>query len=232
MTTNSEHLHPETASANKLVTYLLDKGLGGAGPLSSAEDLASEYLIDREYVDNDERVDSLVNWETTKNFTTGFLTGLGGIVTLPVAIPSALGASWLIQARMVGAIARIYGHPLTSDRVRTMVLLALAGDVAKDAMKDLGVKVGTKLTQRAIKAIPGRALVEINKRIGFRLLTKAGQTGVVNFSKIVPVVGGVVGGTFDAVVCRKVGRTAKQLFRRPAGTVVDGEGVRSAESEG
>ena len=225
MKARAELISPNDPSASKLVTYLLEKGLGGAGPLSSAEDLATEYLIDDGYIDHDKRVDSLINWETSKNFTTGFLTGLGGVITLPVAIPSALGASWLIQARMVGAIARIYGHPPASDRVRTMVLLALAGDVAKDAMKDLGIKFGTKLTQRAINQIPGRALVEINKRIGFRLLTKAGQTGVVNFSKIVPVVGGVVGGTFDAVVCRKVGRTAKQLFRRPTGTVVEGEMV-------
>lgn len=223
MALESSEFVPTEASANQLVRYLLDKGLGGVGPLSSAENLAQEYLIDQGYVDLDERVDSLINWETAKNFTTGFLTGLGGVITLPVAIPSALGASWLIQARMVGAIARIYGHPLTSDRARTLVLLALAGDVAKDAMKDMGIKFGTKLTQRAINQIPGRALVEINKRIGFRLLTKAGQTGVVNFSKIVPIVGGVVGGTFDVVVCRKVGRTAKQLFRRSAGTVVEGD---------
>ena len=30
-----------------------------------------------------------------------------------------------------------------------------------------------------------------------------------------PIVGGVVGGAFDAIVCRAVGRTAKTLFRRP-----------------
>jgi glycerol-3-phosphate O-acyltransferase len=62
--------------------------------------------------------------------------------------------------------------------------------------------------------VPGRALVEVNKRIGLRLLTKAGERSFVNFSKAVPVVGGVVGGTFDAVVCRMVGRTARSLFRR------------------
>lgn len=201
------------ASANRLVAYLLEKGLGGAGPLSSADNLAEEYLIDQSYRDHDKRVDSLIHWETTKNFTTGFLTGLGGIVSLPAAIPSALGASWLIQARMVGAIARIYGHSLSSDRVRTLVLVALAGDVARDAMSDLGFKSGTRLTQRAMNQVPGRALVEVNKRIGIRLLSKAGQAGMVNFSKVIPLVGGVVGGTFDAVVCRKVGRTAKQLFR-------------------
>ena len=204
---------PTAASANRLVAYLLDKGLGGVPPLSSAENLATEYLIDQGYETHDERVDSLINWETTKNFTSGFITGLGGFVTLPVAIPSALGASWLIQARMAGAIARIYGHDLGEDRVRTMVLMSLAGDVARKAMEDVGINLGSKLPNRAIKQVPGRALVEVNKRIGLQLLTKAGGRSVAQLPKLIPVVGGVVGGAFDAVVCRMVGRTAKSLFR-------------------
>ena len=162
---------------------------------------------------NDERVAALIKWEMTKNFTTGFVTGLGGIVTLPVGVPSALGASWLIQARMAGAIARIYGHDLAEERVRTLILLSLAGDVAKQAMSDLGLDLGSKLPQSAMKQVPGRALVEINKRIGLQLLTKAGQRGLAQFPKAIPVVGGVVGGAFDAVVCRMVGRTARKLFR-------------------
>jgi uncharacterized protein (DUF697 family) len=204
---------PTEASANKLVTYLLEKGLGGFPPLSSAEDLATGYLIDQGYATHDARVASLVKWEMTKNFTTGFITGLGGVVTLAVGVPSALVASWLIQARMAGAIARIYGHDLNEDRVRTMILLSLAGDVAREAMKDVGIDLGGKLPHQGMKLVPGRALVEINKRIGFKLLTKAGTRGVAQFPKVIPVVGGVVGGAFDAVVCRMVGRTAKTLFR-------------------
>jgi uncharacterized protein (DUF697 family) len=209
---------PNDASANKLVKYLLEKGLGGFPPLSSAANLADEYLIDQDYDTNDQRVAALVKWEMTKNFTTGFITGLGGIVTLPVGVPSALGASWLIQARMAGAIARIYGHDLDEDRVRTLILLSLAGDVARDAMADLGLNLGGRLPQSALKQVPGRALVEINKRIGFRLLAKAGARGVAQFPRVVPVLGGVVGGAFDAVVCRMVGRTAKSLFRPVAGS--------------
>jgi uncharacterized protein (DUF697 family) len=208
---------PTDESANKLVTYLLETGLSGFPPLSSAESLATEYLIDQDYQSDDARVDSLIKWEMTKNFTTGFITGLGGIVTMPVGVPSALGASWLIQARMAGAIARIYGHTLDEDRVRTMILLSLAGDVAKDAMADLGLdlggKFGGKLPGQAIRHMPGRALVEVNKRIGFQLLTKAGGRSIAQFPKVIPVVGGVVGGVFDAAVCRMVGRTAKSLFR-------------------
>jgi uncharacterized protein (DUF697 family) len=201
------------ASATRLVKYLLEKGLGGAGPLSSARDLADEYLIDQGYTTDDQRVDRLVKWEMSKNFTTGFITGLSGVITLSIGIPSALVASWLIQARMAGAIARIYGHDLSEERVRTMILLSLAGDVAKDAMKDLGIDLGGKLPHQGMKLVPGRALVEINKRIGFKLLTRAGSRGVAQFPKVIPVVGGVVGGAFDAVVCRMVGRTAKALFR-------------------
>jgi uncharacterized protein (DUF697 family) len=201
------------ASAARLVKYLLEKGLGGAGPLSSARNLADEYLIDQGYATDDQRVDRLVKWEMSKNFTTGFITGLGGVITLSIGIPSALVASWLIQARMAGAIARIYGHDLSEERVRTMILLSLAGDVAKDAMKDLGIDLGGKLPHQGMKLVPGRALVEINKRIGFKLLTRAGSRGVAQFPKVIPVVGGVVGGAFDAVVCRMVGRTAKALFR-------------------
>jgi len=211
-------------SASQLASYLLDKGLTGLGPLSSAESLANEYLGDARYGDDDARVAALTRWETTKNFATGFVTGLGGFVTLPVAVPSALAASWVLQARMSGAIAHIYGHDLASERVRTKVLLSLAGDVARDAMRDLGLKPGGELTQRAVDQIPGRALVEINKRIGARLLARAGQRVILKFPRAIPVFGGVVGGSLDAMVCRMVGRTASTLFRPPSGAVIDGAG--------
>jgi hypothetical protein len=217
----------QNLAAGQLATYLLEHGIRGLGPLASAEALANEYLDEAKYRDDEARVSALVNWETGKNFTTGFLTGLGGFITLPVAVPAALAASWVVQARMAAAIARIYGHPLEDERVRTRILLALAGDVAKDAMKDLGLKVGDKLTQRAVEQIPGRLLVELNKRIGAKLAAQVGQRVLLRFPRAVPVLGGFVAGGLDAVVCRKVGATARTLFRPPAGAVVEGEIVEA-----
>lgn len=212
----------ETA-ARRLAEYLLDQGIEGVGPLASAESLAGEFLADAEYESNDARVDGLILREVAKNFTTGFVTGLGGVITLPVSVPSALGASWVLQARMAAAIARIYGHDVRSPRTRTTILLSLAGDVAKDAMDGLGLVYGNRLTRRAVEQIPGRALVEVNKRIGLRLLTRVGERSVSSFSRLVPILGGVVGGTMDALVCRTVGYTAQRLLRRPDGVVIDGE---------
>ena len=203
---------PTEGQAVKLVKWIVDKAVDGVPPLSSAEELAQEYMIDISYPDNKSRTDSLINWETAKNFTSGFITGMGGIITLPVSVPSALGASWVIQARMVGAIAVVYGHELHEDRVRTLVLLSLLGDAGKEVLKQAGIKVGEKITQNVIQRIPGKVLIEINKKVGFRLLTKAGEKGVVNLAKGIPVFGGIVGGAFDAATCRSVGYAAQQIF--------------------
>lgn len=204
----------EESKALQIANWLTEKAVGGVGPLSSAEDLALEYLNDSNYEDNDKRVDSLINWETSKNFSTGFITGLGGFATLPVAIPASLGASWVLQARMAAAIARIYGHDLNEDRVKTLILCVIIGQDIKEVCKQAGIKIGTKLTYVAIRKLPGEVLKRINQAVGFRLLTKAGEKGIINLTKLVPVVGGVVGGTFDAVTCRITAKAAREAFRQ------------------
>lgn len=196
----------------KLLNYIIENAIDGVPPLTSARNLALEYKIDTGYENDDERVDSLINWETSKNFTSGFITGLGGIITLPVAIPSAFGASWVIQARMAGAIAQIYGHDLREDRVKTLILLSLVGDAGKEILKNAGVKVTKNLAKNILKGVSGKTLIDINKKIGFRLITKAGETGTIILARGIPFVGGVVAGSFDAISCRIVGRAAKGIF--------------------
>lgn len=202
----------EKSMALKTAEWLTSTAVAGFGPLSSAESLAQEYLLDQSYVDNNDRVDSLINWETAKNFSTGFITGIGGFITLPVAIPASLGAAWLIQARMVAAIAKIGGHDITEDRVKTAILMVIIGQDVKEVCKQAGIKISGKLTQKVIEKIPGEIIKKINQLIGFRLLTKAGEKGIINLTKAIPFVGGAVGGTFDAVTCRSAGKLAKKMF--------------------
>ncbi|MCY4077217.1 MAG: EcsC family protein [Acidobacteria bacterium] len=209
--------------AEEFLEWLTEKALGGVPGLlpgdirlSSARELAEEYLNDGSYQDPDERVEALIRFESAKSFAAGFVCGLGGILTIPIALPGALAASWIIQARMAAAIARIYGHDLDEDRVKTVVLLSLLGRPALDVLRQAGVTIGKKLSTQLVNQIPGRFLIEINKRVGFRLLTKAGEKGVVNIIKVVPVVGGGIGGALDAATCRATGEVARSLFRDEA----------------
>ena len=201
--------------ANSLVTQLLTYGLGGQGRLEGAEKLAARYRDNPSFADDDARVRALIKSHTFMNFGTGFLTGLGGLVTLPIAIPTALTASWMIHTRLSGTIAALHGHDTKDEHVQTFILLTLIGDSGKQVLRNVGVTVANRVALRSVEAIPARVLTEINKRVGMRLITKAGERGVVNLTRIVPVAGGLVGGGVDALYCNAVGRRAHAVFRPP-----------------
>ncbi len=200
------------STALALVQQIIDVGIDGCGPLESASELAAQYAGDLSYSGRRSRIEGLIRWESSKNFSSGFVTNLGGILTLPVSIPTAMGASWFVQARLAAAIAVLHGHDPHNDRVRTMALLAVVGDGLKELAKEAGVAVGNKLAMSALSKVSGTVLRQINKAVGFRLITKAGQTGAINLVKIIPLFGAIVGGTIDGATCMSVGWTADELF--------------------
>lgn len=181
--------------------------------MKSSQELADDYLSDHRYGSHDARIDSLIRWQIAYCGSTGFTTGLGGLITLPVALPAGLAAAYIVQARMVGSIAHIRGYDLEDERVRTLVLAELAGDaVVTQTVKAFGSQFAVKTGTAMANKIPGKIFIEINKKIGYRLITKSGSKGLINVTKIVPVLGGVVGGSVDAMATRTVGGVAKRAF--------------------
>ncbi len=185
-------------------------GLIGLGVLPSAEAVAADHLSKASSVED--AINSVIAWRTTYAAGTGFMTGLGGIVAMPITIPVGLATSYALGANTAAAIAHLRGYDIHSDQVRTMVLLCLIGAEAEEILKGVGIAIGTKLCQNLIKKIPGKVLIEINKKIGFRLIAKAGEKNVITLTKMVPLVGGMVGGTFDSLFVKSCGHAAKKLF--------------------
>ncbi len=190
--------------------WIADAGINGLGILPSAEKVAKNHLNGAASVED--AINSIIAWRTTYAVGTGFITGLGGIAAMPITIPSGLAASYAISANTAAAIAYLRGYDIHSDQVRTTILLCLLGEAGEEILKTAGIAIGTKIFQNLIKQIPGKILIEINKKIGFRLITKAGEKGVINLMKLVPLVGGIVGGTFDGMFVNTCGKTAKGIF--------------------
>lgn len=198
-------------NAGKVLDTLYSKALDGIPQVScSVDDLASDYL--NKHSSPEKAAKELMKNQILKCSTSGFITGLGGLITLPVAIPANISSVLYVQMRMIAAIAKIGGYDIKSDQVQTMVYMCLTGQAITDVIKDVGIKVGEKTLEAAIKKIPGTALVKINQRIGFRLLTKFGEKGIINLGKLVPVVGGVIGGGIDAVSTVAIGKNAMNVF--------------------
>ena len=195
----------------KALDWSYDKAVNGGLPgMDTAIELAESYM--KKSGTLMEQTTSLIGWQNTKSATSGFLTGLGGIVTLPVAIPANITSVILIQMRMVAAIAHMGGYDLKDDQVKSFVYTCLAGNGAKDILKNAGIQIGRKLAVTGIKRIPFEVIKKINQAVGFRLLTKFGEKGAINLGKMVPLLGGLIGGTVDAFSTNIVGKMAQKLF--------------------
>ena len=202
-----------TGAIMQALDWAYSKAVDGVPGFDSASEMAESYM--REDADVVDQVNSLIRWQNAKAGTSGFLTGLGGVVTMPVSVPANLASVLFVQVRMIAAIAHMGGHDLRDDRIKSLVYACLAGNGAKEILKDVGIVVGRKLTEQAIKNISGKTLTSINQRIGFRLLTKFGEKGAINLGKALPIVGGVIGATFDAVTTNVVGNIARATFVSP-----------------
>ena len=58
----------------------------------------------------------------------GFLTNIGGLVTMPVAVPANIAGLALLQCRMVAGIAHLRGYDLEDKRTRNAILASLLGE--------------------------------------------------------------------------------------------------------
>lgn len=195
----------------QVLDWAYEKSTNGIVGLDSAQELAESYLMESGSLED--QINSLIRWQNTKCATSGFLSGLGGIITMPITVPANISSVLFIQIRMIAAIAYMCGRNLSDDKVRTLVYSCLCGSAVKDILKNAGVQVTHKLTTAMInKYLTREVIKKINQSVGFRLVTKAGSKGIINAVKVVPFLGGVVGATFDATTTNMIGNTARNVF--------------------
>lgn len=207
-------LSPENIIPQEAIATTLDKcytaALQGIPKTKSCYELAEEYR--RKYSTPELAVRKFVNWQVAKCTTSGFLTSLGGLLTLPVTIPANLASVWYVQLRMIATIAILSGYDPSDDEVQTLAYLCLVGGSIGKAFREAGIKAGEKFAVGAIKKIPTEIINKINRIAAQRLITKFGEKGIINLGKMVPVVGGVIGGGFDFVGTHAIANKAAKTF--------------------
>ena len=195
----------------KLLDTLYQKSKDGIPFISSSvEELADDYL--KKDPDSTVGAKKMIRNQVAKCTTSGAITGLGGVITLPVSIPANISSVLYIQMRMIACTAYMAGYDLSSDQVQTFVYACLAGVSVNALAKKVGVKAGEKFAGKAIEKIPRAAITKINQKVGFRFLTKFGETGVINLGKLIPGVGAIVNGGFDLAETRIIGNRAYRMF--------------------
>lgn len=208
------------SAAQGIVDRLIALGIAGAGPFDSAAEVADAALRSAGG-DPAKAVDSIVTTHNRLVAAQGFATGLGGFVTLPVALPANVIGFFAIATRAIAAIAKLRGYDISKPQVRTAVMMTLMGSDAKGLMAKAGVaSVSGRIADLASQGMPAPAVMILNKGVGFHLLSQVGRQGVGRvLGRGVPLIGGVVGAGADYWLLRDMMKQAREEF--PATTEAD-----------
>ncbi len=143
----------------------------------------------------------------------GTIMNIGGVLTLPITLPTDLYLTFRIQTRMVLSIAYIYGWNIKEKEISTDVLLVMGGSGAIDAVRSAGIKIGKEYAKKAVNKFINREIMKkINKVISRKIITKAGEKSLTSFTKLIPVVAAPIGGGFNYFGTKTIGKTALMFY--------------------
>lgn len=200
-----------SAAVVNIIQPLLDIGIDGKGPLPSAQKMADAALL--KSGGTEEAIDRVVRTHLALAGSGGFLTGLGGFITMPVALPVNVVEFYLVATRMTAAIAALRGYDLTRPNIRSAVLLALVGADADDLLRKAGIATPTgKLTDLAAQRLPGPALMVVNKAVAFRLVGTVGRQTFTRLGRALPFAGGAVSAGLDSYMLKRIADHAREEF--------------------
>src|SRR5699024_1639010 len=108
---------------NAFVGKLLDFGIDGVGPVDSVAEVVTKAR--RKHGQDVERaIDEIVSDHVKMAGVGGFVTGFGGLVTMPVMLPANVLEFYTLATRMVASIAELRGYDVSSKGARSAVLLS------------------------------------------------------------------------------------------------------------
>ncbi|MDF9718028.1 EcsC family protein [Nocardioides sp. ChNu-153] len=200
------------------VRQALARAIDGVGPLKPAA-VTAQQVLDEHDGDVEAAVKAVIEKHVRLAGAQGFLTNVGGLVTVAVTIPANITGLAVIQCRMIATLAHLRGYDLADPRVRNAILACLMGPAEVDRM----------LKKKKLPA-PPMALAtapqhdpELDRKISNEVATDlisrvVGKRLAVTIGRRVPVVGGAVGLTADGMSTWKIGRyAAKELRARHTG---------------
>jgi uncharacterized protein (DUF697 family) len=198
--------------ATGFVRQVLELAIDGFGRYPSAASAGDKRL--REAGGDVERaVHDVIESHVRLAGLQGFVTNLGGIVTLAVTIPANAAGLAVLQTHMVAAIAHLRGYDLDDPRVRNAVLACLLGD---DTVKDLVKRKRLPSSPMGIATAPAHDPTldqKIAVEVSQELIAKVGGKRVAtSVGRRVPVVGGGIGAVSDGFSTWRVGRYADRAL--------------------
>lgn len=184
----------------------LHRAIEGVGPLEGAA-AAAEKQLEEQAGDVEKAVHEVIENHVRLAGAQGFVTNVGGLVAMAVAVPANIAGLALIQSRMVAGIAHLRGYDLADKRTRNAILAALLGEERMLTLIRKKKLPGTPMALATAPVNDPHLSDVMANEVASELVTKvAGKRIASTVARRVPVVGGLVGAGSDGFETWKIGR--------------------------
>lgn len=199
------------------VRQVLEIAIDGYGRYPGAVEAGNKRLTAARG-DVDQAIHAVIDAHVRLAGLQGFVTNLGGVVTLAVTIPANVAGLAVLQCHMVATIAHLRGYDVYDARVRNAILACMLGEETVDYLVKHGrlpsSPMGIATAPAHDPELDRRTAVEVTQE----LVAKVGGKRVVTaVGRRMPLIGGGVGAVSDGFSTWRVGRYADRalLSRRP-----------------
>lgn len=200
---------PEVAGG--ALRALFEYAIDGLAMLPSAKAAAAKALESKG--NHDAALDLVVLQHVGLASAQGFVTNLGGLATVAVALPANIAGAAIVQIRMLASIAHLRGYDIDDRRVRTALAVAMLGEdevrkqIASGRIPStpLGIATAPMFDDLLDRQISERVLGDLAAKIGGKHLG-------VFVAKRVPLIGGGVGAVADGYLTYVLGSYARREF--------------------
>ena len=197
---------------SSFVHEAMERAIRGVGPLDGAA-MAAEKQLDENKGDMDAAIKDLIENHVRLAGAQGFLTNMGGLVTMPVAVPANIAGLALIQCRMVAAIAHLRGYDLADKRTRNAILACLLGEERMLSLIKKKKIPGTPMALATAPVYDPHLSTVMANEVASELVTRiAGKRIAFTVGRRVPIVGGLVGAGTDGFATWSIGRYVDREF--------------------
>jgi uncharacterized protein (DUF697 family) len=208
----AQRLAPHAASG--MLRQVLDIAIDGYRGFPGAEAVAKRYQV--KFPDDPRKaIDAIMDQHIRLAGAQGFLTSVGGLVTLAFTLPANMTGLAVVQARMVASIASVRGYDLSDPRVRTAVITCMLGE---DGVGDRLKKSSLPTSPLAIATAPvfdPELDKQVSREVAAELVARvSGKQMALTMARRVPFLGGAVGAGVDGWSTYKIGQYADTMLIR------------------
>jgi hypothetical protein len=207
-------VHRVAPNANRgLVQQAEIRAIKGVGPLPPAADAADKHLKDCGG-DVDKAVHDVIETHVRLSAAQGFVTNIGGLVTMAATVPANISGLALLQCRMIAGIAHLRGYDLDDPRVRNAILLTMLGeDHVQALVKKRKIPGSPMVIATAPTHDPSLDPIIAGEVTSALMSRVVGKRAVKTVVRKVPIAGGFYGAGSDGYTTWQVGRYATRELR-------------------